>query len=215
MSHRLSLMMSSSSIRSLVDDLGGGVQLGVVPRDGLDDLGRTQQRTLLSVEELTEGPFAVLDAVVEPLLLTPVANDGAVVQVGIDTRRDGDLGLVGSDLLLDVDVDRPVEVGGGVPLAGLGLLVQLAEVRTLQAPVRWWVLVVGDAVVFVDPMCFEEDVATAWEQPIQRGPGHAAVLGDVVDRDLRDAPTRAAGLHRIEDTDLGCRPLTYGRPIHR
>ena len=37
--------------------------------------------------------------------------------------------------VLDVDVDAPVEVRGGVPLADLGLLVELAQVRPLQAVV--------------------------------------------------------------------------------
>ena len=39
-------------VAGLVHHLGGGVVLGVDPRDRLDDLGRAQQRTLLAVHEL-------------------------------------------------------------------------------------------------------------------------------------------------------------------
>ena len=43
-------------VAGLVDDLRGGVELGVVPRHGLDDLGRAQQRALLAVQELRQRP---------------------------------------------------------------------------------------------------------------------------------------------------------------
>ena len=42
-------------VAGLVDDLRAGVQLGVVPRHGLDDLGGAQQRALLAVQELAEA----------------------------------------------------------------------------------------------------------------------------------------------------------------
>ena len=151
MSHRLSLMMSSSSIRrcvltwilaaellvevagedldvaGLVDDLGAGVQLGVVPRHGLDDLGGADQRALLAVEELAEAPVAALDAELEPLLVAPLLDRRADVHVGVEAGAEHRLVL--GDGLLDVDVGVPRQVGGGVPLTGLGLLVQLAQRR--------------------------------------------------------------------------------------
>ncbi len=117
-------------VAGLVDDLRGGVQLGVVPRHGLGDLGGAQQRTLLAVEELRQRPLAVLDAERQPLLLAPVADHGVVVEVGVDAGGDAD--LVARHDLFEVDFDRPVEVGGSVPLSGLGLLVQLAKLRPLQ-----------------------------------------------------------------------------------
>ena len=114
-------------VAGLVDDLGAGVQLGVVPRHGLGDLGGADERALLAVEELRQRPLAVLDAELEPLLVAPLLEHGAVVVVGVEACGDGN--LVGRDHLLDVDLGVPWEVGGGVPLAGLGLLVQLAQRR--------------------------------------------------------------------------------------
>ena len=69
-------------VAGLVDDLRAGVQLGVVPRHGLDDLGRAEQRALLAVEELARRPAAALDAELEPLLVAPLLDGGADVVVG-------------------------------------------------------------------------------------------------------------------------------------
>jgi hypothetical protein len=62
----------------------------------------------------------------------------------------------------------------------------------------------GEEVVeLAHPKRLEEDVFAAREQPIERCPRHPAVVGDVVDGDLVDAPSFAAPLRRIEDTILG------------
>ena len=53
----------------LVDHLGGGVVLGVDPRNGFDDLGGAQQGALLAVHELRQAPVHGLDAEVGPLVL--------------------------------------------------------------------------------------------------------------------------------------------------
>ncbi|MEZ5298794.1 MAG: hypothetical protein R2697_21680 [Ilumatobacteraceae bacterium] len=112
-------------VAGLVDHLRRRVQLGVVPRHGLDDLGGAEQGALFAVEELRQRPAALVDAELEPLLVAPLLDDGALVVVGGEAGRR--CGLVGADDLLDVDVGVPVEVGRAVPLTGLGLLVQLAE----------------------------------------------------------------------------------------
>ena len=66
--------------------------------------------------------------------------------VGGDAGAEG--GLILGDLLLEVDGRVPVEVGGGVPLVGLGLLVQLAQRRPGEGvvPREDGVGVVGDDV---------------------------------------------------------------------
>ena len=117
-------------VAGLVDDLRRGVQLGVVPRHGLDDLRRAQQRALLAVEELRQRPAALVDAELEPLLVAPLLDDGAVVVVGRQAGRERR--LVGGDDRLELDLGVPRQVGGGVPLADLGLLVQLAQLRPGQ-----------------------------------------------------------------------------------
>ncbi len=117
-------------VAGLVDDLGAGVQLGVVPRHGLDDLGGAQQRALLAVHELAEAPVAALDAELEPLLVVPLLDRCADVHAGVDAGADQRLIL--GDGLLDVDLGVPRQVGGGVPLADLGLLVQLAQRRPAE-----------------------------------------------------------------------------------
>ena len=112
-------------VAGLVDDLGGGVQLGVVPGHGLGDLGGAQQGALLAVQELRERPAPLVDPELEPFLVAPLLDDGAGVVVGAETGREG--GLIGRDHLVEFDGGVPGQVGGAVPLPGLGLLVELAE----------------------------------------------------------------------------------------
>ena len=117
-------------VAGLVHHLGGGVVLGVDPRHGLDDLGGAQQRALLAVEELALGPHVGLDGVLQPLLLAPLLERraGEVHAHGGEVLAAGDPDLAGDPLGVDLGVPR--QVGGAVPLAGLGLLVQLDEGRT-------------------------------------------------------------------------------------
>ena len=117
-------------VAGFVHRLRRGVQLGVVPRHGLDDLGGAQQRALLAVQELRERPAPLVDAELEPLLVAPLRDDRAVVVVGCEARLDRR--LVGGHDLLEVDVGVPRQIGGGVPLADLGLLVQLAQLRASE-----------------------------------------------------------------------------------
>ena len=110
-------------VAGLVHHLGGGVVLGVDPRDGLDDLGGADQRALLAVHELAEHPVLRLHAELGPLLIAPALEERAA-QVDAAPAVGGG---VGDDHRLLVDLDRPVEVGLAVPLGGLGLLVELLE----------------------------------------------------------------------------------------
>ena len=117
-------------VAGLVHRLGGGVVLGVDPRDGLGDLGGRQHGALLAVHELAERGLEELDPDLGELLLAPRGD-----------RRAGDLGggfdeqlgraRVGGDQLLRVDVDRPVELGDAVPLGRHRLVVELDELFTV------------------------------------------------------------------------------------
>ena len=66
-------------VPGLVHHLGGGVVLGVDPRDGRDDLGRAEQGALLAVEELRQRPVLRLHPEPEPLIRAPRGH-GAVRQ---------------------------------------------------------------------------------------------------------------------------------------
>jgi hypothetical protein len=95
-------------VAGLVHHLGRGVVLGVDPRHRLDDLRRADQRTLLAVHELAEGPVVGLDAEVDPLLLAPL------LERACRPRRSGEALPVGAVLhevvdehLLDVDLGVP------------------------------------------------------------------------------------------------------------
>ena len=52
------------------------------------------------------------------------------------------------------------------------------------------------------PQRVEQHVLAAGEESVQRGPRHAALGGDVVDRDLGESPTLAARLGSVEDSPL-------------
>ena len=115
-------------VAGLVHHLRRRVVLGVDPRHGLDDARGAQQRALLAVEELREQRVLHLDADLAPLLLAEVLDRRVLdlLQRAEPHRRAA--GELGRDLLR-VDVGRPVEVGGDVPLRRLRLLVQLARAR--------------------------------------------------------------------------------------
>ena len=173
MSHRASPTMSSSSrpevgvhrvvarellvqvlrehldVAGLVHDLRGGVVLGVDPRDGLDDLRRAEQRTLLTVHELRQEPVLVLDPELNEALVVPLlqdgAGDGGLVPLHLGRVRLG----VGDDHALLVDLNRPVQVGLPVPLRLLGLLVEPVELglgALLVVPGELGRAIVGDTV---------------------------------------------------------------------
>jgi hypothetical protein len=106
-------------VARLVHHLGGGVELGVEVGDGLDDLGGADQRALLAVEELGELPG---DHVVADLAPFPLAE-----------RRPGARAVDGDGLLgrqqrvVEVDLVRPVDPLGRVPLPLLALVVEAEE----------------------------------------------------------------------------------------
>ena len=113
----------------LVDHLRRRKQLGVVPRHRLGDAGGADQCSLLAMHELRQAPVLALHAELQPLLVAPALEqallDGPLAHPPVARRSDGE---VGGDLLL-VHLNGPVEVRLGVPLAALGLLVQLVELR--------------------------------------------------------------------------------------
>ena len=113
------------NVAGFVHHLGAGVQLGVVPRDGLDDLGGADQCTLLAVQELAELPVATLDTKLEPLFVAPLGHWSAIEDALVDTDAEHFLVLLHG--LFDIDVEMPWEIGGAIPLASLGLLVELAQ----------------------------------------------------------------------------------------
>ena len=115
-------------VPGLVHDLRRRVVLRVDPRHGLDDLRRADECPLLAVEELAHPPVEGLDRELRPVLLAPSLQRGALeLHEALSEVRDGGLHLDGDGL--DVDVDRPVEIGRAVPLRGLGSLVELGEAR--------------------------------------------------------------------------------------
>jgi hypothetical protein len=99
----------------LVHHLGRSVLLRLVPGHGVDDLRGGEQRTLLAVEELAELPGDGL---------VPHALDLARVEAVPHRRAEDSDRRVGDETPLGIDVDRPVEPLGGVPLVALGVLVE-------------------------------------------------------------------------------------------
>ena len=81
-------------------------------------------------------------------------------------------------------------------------------VRTMQVLERAGTFDLGaqhgeELVELADPQRLEQHVLAPREQPVERGPRDPAVVGDVVDGDLVEAPSFAAPLRRIEDAVLG------------
>ena len=115
-------------VAGLVDGLLSGVVLGVDPRNGLDDFGGAQQCALLTVHELAEAPLGRLETELTPFLVAPrVERRIGILHVG-RIHLEFELEV---ERLVGVNLDRPVEIGGGVPLAGLGFLVELVELGPL------------------------------------------------------------------------------------
>ena len=114
------------NVTGFVHDLRCGVVLGIDPRHRLDNLRRTQERTLFTVHELAQHPVLVLHVEIDPLFFTPRREGGSIKRGrGQWTATAVHVGLVCERLL--VDRCRPIEVGRSVPLRALGLLVELVE----------------------------------------------------------------------------------------
>ncbi len=104
----------------LVHHLGGGIELGVHVRHGVDDLGRRDQRALLAVHELTDRMALQVEAQPVPLLLGHLVPEGRAVD------RDG-LVRHPHRVLLE-QLLRPVDPCRGVPLLLLTLLVEIQQI---------------------------------------------------------------------------------------
>ncbi len=109
----------------LIHHLGGGVVLGIDPWDGLHDLGRAHQRTLLPVEELGQGPVLALHPELDPLLLRPFLSR-STGEVDSGGKPSGGHGVFDDQLLL-IDIGVPGQIGLTIPLGLLGFLVELVE----------------------------------------------------------------------------------------
>ena len=103
----------------LVHHLGGGVELAVDVGNGLDDLAGADQRALLAVQELGELPG---DAVA-------THHPARLLVHSLPAARpiDGYVFLRPLEWVLEVDLVRPVDALGGVPLARLALLVEVEQ----------------------------------------------------------------------------------------
>ena len=103
-------------VARLVHHLRGRIELRVQIGDGLDDPGGGHQRTLLAVHELREGLRLLVVSQVDLLLVRHLVPE----------RRAEDRDQPVVDLLgiLRVEVLRPVDAGGRVPLLLLALVVE-------------------------------------------------------------------------------------------
>src|SRR5438132_1543807 len=103
-------------VARLVHHLRGRIELRVQIGDGLDDPGGGHQRTLLAVHELREGLRLLVVAQVDLLLVRHLVPE----------RRAEDRDQPVVDLLgiLRVEVLRPVDAGGCVPLLLLAFVVE-------------------------------------------------------------------------------------------
>ncbi len=121
---RLELLVDQPLVRldvaGFVHDLGGGVELGVHVRHGVDDLGGGDQRALLAVHELADRMALQVEAQPVALLLRHLVPERRAVD------RDGLVGhahRVAFEQLL-----APVEPGAGVPLLLLALFVEIQQI---------------------------------------------------------------------------------------
>ena len=105
---------------SLVDHLGGGVELPVHVRNRLDELATTEQGSLLAVQELGERPGGATRRKLLPLLIRE-RLDEVVAGKALSARVHD----VPDSFLVDLEIPR--DVRRGVPLLLLGLLVEIAQ----------------------------------------------------------------------------------------
>ena len=109
-----------------VHHLRGGVVFGVYPRDGFHDFPGAHERALLSVEKLAEPPDHLLFVELPPLVLAPAFHRRARASDVFGGRRKV---VDGCQNFVRVYINRPVEVGLGVPLGCLGFLVEPFQLR--------------------------------------------------------------------------------------
>ena len=115
-------------VPGFVHYLGGGVVLGVYPRHRGGNEAGADQGALLTVEELRKRPPLGLDDELVPLLVAPLGRRSLRVVLHDVETGDGLAELDGQ--LLPVHLDFPRQVGAGVPLGALRLLVELDQGRT-------------------------------------------------------------------------------------
>ena len=106
-----------------VHDLGGHKELGVGVGKDIGKLGADEDGGVLSVEELAEAPGGEEAVHLLPLGGVHLVPVGGVVDVDQ---------LVGDETLFQVHRLGPVDVGGGVPLVPLGILVEALQVLFLH-----------------------------------------------------------------------------------
>src|SRR5262249_21887449 len=125
-------------VTRFVRHLAGSVELGLGPRHRVHDLRGGEQRALLSVQELRQHPAELVHA--QALQLRQVELPGRI-EHGVEGLGREELGK-----LLGVDGDGPVDVGGGVPLQALALLVQVDQRLAIErvAPVEHALRGLGD-----------------------------------------------------------------------
>ena len=110
----------------LVGDLGGLEELGVLTLDVVDELAAQQHRAVLARNQGGQPPAR--DAAVQ--------LDAVGFRHGVPEARAVDVDkVVGDQPAVALERHRPVDVGGGVPLVDLGLLVEPAQVGLLAAVV--------------------------------------------------------------------------------
>src|SRR6516225_2393497 len=104
-----------------VHDLGRSIKFGIEVGHGLHDLGGGDQRTLLAVHELRDLRGLQVMARLAPLLPGHPAPD-----IGAEYWDDA---VVEHHRVLGVEIERPVDPFGGVPLLLLALVVELQQRR--------------------------------------------------------------------------------------
>ena len=106
----------------LVDDLRRLEQFGVLPHDVLDQLAAHQHGAVLAGHQGGDAPSA--DAAVE---LDPLRIRQATPELGpVDVDQ-----IVGDQAAVAVERLLPVDIGRGIPLIDLGLLVEPPHVGVL------------------------------------------------------------------------------------
>ena len=109
-------------VAGLVDDLGGGVELGVEIGHALHDLRRAHEGTLLTVHELREAPGRTVAAHLVAILL---AHPGPQRGVG-----DGNALIRHAERVARIDLERPVQAIRTHPLLARAAVVQTQQLLT-------------------------------------------------------------------------------------